>query len=372
MRLSVIGRSPVFSGLCAAADLSLAGHAVRYAPWSGDEALLDDLAQGLTLRDPDGVAISGQTGPAPVAVLARMKDSVAGADLVILDVPAPAFEARFAELLPHLDPGQTVLINMHGYWPGLRLAPLLRAAGREDITLAETAAPAHGGSYGNGVVTLQCLRHRVPVGVFPADRTEKAMALIGAAFPNLVSASNVIETGLASLNMLIHFPLSLINVGWSDRMEQAGQAIPLYQHGMTAHGSALSAALDAERAAVCAAFGVGYRSLPGHLADYYGAAGDTAQAAVAATRYYQELPPYDAGAWRRWMLSDIPYAYVPFVRFAEVAGVPVPLHRAAIALASAMLSRDFDAEGPTLETLGLAGLDVAGIGAMVRHGPAAA
>lgn len=370
MRISVIGRSPVVSGLCAAADLSLAGHDVRYTCWSGDESTLQELRNGLRLADPEGVAISGKSGAVSLAVISSIRETVADADLIVLDIPAMAFEARFSEVLTYLDEGQTVLVNMHGYWPALRLAPLLAAAGRQDVTLAETAAPAHGGTYADGVVTLQCLRQNVPVGVFPADRTEATMALVGEAFPNLRSAGNVIETGLASLNMLIHFPLSLINIGWSDRLEKAGEPIPLYQHGMTAHGSALSAGLEAERALVCAAYDVPYRSLPQYLADYYGASGQTAEESVAATRYYQDLPPYDAGAWRRWMMSDIPFAYVPFVRFAELAGVSVPLHRAAIALTSAMLSRDFESEGPSLTDLGLDKLDAQGIIAFVGTGEA--
>ena len=289
------------------------------------------------------------------------EDAVGGADVVVLDVPAPAFEKRFAELLPHLDQGQIVLFNMHGYWPALRLAPMLNESGREDITLAETAAPAHGGTFADGILTLQCLRQNVPLGVFPAERTAQTMARLNEAFPNLKAAKNVIETGLASLNMLIHFPLSLINIGWSDRLEAEGKPIPLYQHGMTAHGSLLSATLDAERRAVCAAYDVPWKSLPEYLADYYGAKGESAEEAVASTNYYQELPPYDAGAWRRWMLSDIPFAYVPLARFAEAAGVPVPLHRAAIAMVSAMLAHDFEKDGPSLDTMAISGMGIESI-----------
>jgi opine dehydrogenase len=184
------------------------------------------------------------------------------------------------------------------------------------------------------------------------------MPVLTAAFPTLVPAQNVLETGFAGLNMMIHFPLVLGNIGWCDRLEERGEPVPLYLKGMTRHLSNLIEAQDMERSRLCAAFGAPWKSLAGYLGDLYGAEGETALEAVASSRYYRELPPYPAAAWRRWMSWDIPHAHVPLIALADLSGVDVPLHRAAVSLCSAFLQSDFAAEGVTIQRLGLDGLSV--------------
>jgi len=370
MKIAVIGNTAINGGTAVAADLSLCGHEVTFAAWPGGEAVLSDIADrgGLVLTGVVAEALSGRGGLARPRLCRDAGDAVAGVDLVVLDVAAPEFEERFAWLLPRLDPDQHVHINMHGYWPALRLAPLLRRAGREDITLSETMAPSHGAEYAPGEVVLQCVRGAIPTAVFPASRATAAFATLSQVFPNLVPAENVLETGFAGLNMMIHFPLVLGNIGWCDRVGEEGGTVPLYLTGMTRHGSNLVAGMDLERLAVCRAWGVRGRPLHEHLAHLYGASGDDALTAVTTSRYYRELAPYPAAAWQRWMAWDIPNAYVPFLTLAGIAGVDVPLHRGAIDICTALLCTDFHSSGVGPERMELSGLSPDAVRAYVETG----
>ena len=369
MRIAVIGNTPVNGGVAVAADLALAGHEIAFAPWPAEDAMLAPITArgGLELTGATELSLAGKGGLAPVRLAGTLAEAVEDVELVVLDVAAPDFERRFAELLPVLPKDQLVLVNMHGYWPALRLAPLLADAGRQDITISETIAPSHAAAYADGVVELQWVRSRIPAAVFPANRTAKAMETLLRAFPILAPATNVLETGFAGLNMMIHFPLVLVNIGWCDRLEMTGQPVPLYLEGMTRHASNLVEAQDRERRIVCDAFAAPWKPLPTYLADLYDASGDTALDTVATTRYYRELPPYPATAWQRWMGWDIPNAYVPMVALADLAGVDVPLHRAAISLCSAFLQTDLS-QGVTLERLRLGGLSVAQVNQYVETG----
>ena len=69
-----------------------------------------------------------------------------------------------------------------------------------------------------------------------------------------------------------------------------------------------------------------------------------------------------------YITDDVPCALVLASSLGEAAGVPTPVIGELVAAASAMLGRDFRAEGPTLATLGLGGLDVTGLVGFARTG----
>lgn len=95
------------------------------------------------------------------------------------------------------------------------------------------------------------------------------------------------------------------------------------------------------------------RSLADHLKDYYLATGDSLFEVIKQSSYYRDLPPYPSDVWARWLSTDIPNAFVPFVETGERFGAKMPLHRAAIAMSGALLGRDLWREGVTLARMGL-------------------
>lgn len=372
MEIAVIGNSAVNTGFAAAADFSMAGHSVRVAPWPGSEASLDSIRKkgGIELVGDHRQSVSGKLGLAKPRVEDTAKAALAGAKLVFLDMLAPEFEERFAWIVEHLEPNQVVHVNIHGYWPALRLAPLLKAAGKSDVILTDAPAPTIASHYADGVVKLQQLRRKLPVTAFPAIRRDEALKVFAQAHPDIVPATNVIETGCAGLNMMIHSAMSMLNVGWFDRAVEAKETVYFYRAGNTVHTGRMAEVQDAERRRVCAALGVPYRSLPDYLRDYYDADGATVHEQVRNCAYYQALDPYPTEVWKRWMTIDVGCAHVPFAALARLAGAEAPLHEAIISTFDALLGRDFRAEGVTLEKLGLAGLDLPGIKRYVETGKA--
>jgi opine dehydrogenase len=372
VEIAVIGNSVVNTGFAVAADLALAGHSVRLAAWPGAEAGLDPIRRrgGIELAGDPRQSVSGRIGLARPAIEDVVARALVGAELVFLDMLAPEFESRFAGIVQHLEPGQVVHVNIHGYWPALRLAPLLRAAGRAEVTLTDCPAPTIAASHADGVVTLQWLRRRLPVAVFPAVRRDLAIERFARAYPSIVPARNVLETGFAGLNMMIHAAMAILNIGWFDRAEAAKETVWFYRGGNTPNTGRLAEAQDAERRAVCAAYGVPFRPLSQYLRDYYDAEGETIHDQVRNCSYYQALAPYPTDVWKRWMATDVAHAHVPFTALADLAGIAAPLHRAIVDLTGAVLGRDFRREGVTLERLGLAGLDPAGVLRYVETGTA--
>ena len=357
--IAIIGNSQRNVGAAIAGDLALGGHDVRFALEGGEGGLLETVraAGGVTLNAPADQTLSGRNGLGTPRILTDDPvETVAGADLVVLDVEASAIEARAAAIVPHLENGQVLYVATHGYWPALRLAPALRAADKAGVTVIEGMAPNISAKRTGAKVTAYFLRHDVPVSVFPADRAPQMDRYLSLMFASAALCRDVIETNLENINLLVHPAMALLNVGYFDRAEAAGEPVSFYGKGNTANGGRLAEALDAERPAVCEAYGVRFRSLVEHIHRLYGGAGDTVHHAVKQSPVYKNSGLQPADIWRSWMADDVPLAHVPFVQLAESAGVSVPLHRGFVDIVDALLGSASWQDGLTLERLGLAGL----------------
>lgn len=369
--IAVVGNSMRNVGAPMAGDLALGGHDVRLALWADQSELLEDVrsAGGISITAPADQTISGRNGLGKLRVLTDdPAEAIAGADLVVLDVEPMELEVRAADLIPHLENGQVLYVNSHGYWPGLRLAPALRSADRAGVTVIEGNAPNLTTRRTGAEVTRYLVRREVPVAAFPANRTTDAERFIPLIMPSAELRRDVIETNLENLNMLVHPAMTLLNVGYFDRAEAAGDQISFYGTGNTFHAGKLAEALDAERPAVCEAFGVRFRSLLDHIHRIYGGGGETVHEAVTESPGYNRAGEMRATIWQTWMEGDLPLAHVPFVELAESAGLSVPLHRGFVDILDALLGSNSWQDGLNLERLGLAGMSTERIREYVETG----
>jgi opine dehydrogenase len=80
----------------------------------------------------------------------------------------------------------------------------------------------------------------------------------------------------------------------------------------------------------------------------------------------RDATPGPASLDTRYITEDVPFGLVPSTVLAHIAGVPMPLHEAGVAMFSALYSRDFRAENNLLPTLALEGQSIAGLRKLVR------
>ncbi len=346
IRIAVLGSSGLSIGIGLAAELSCAGHDVAFAAWPGEVERLEGLAQDGRLRlvlSPGGAAAPGWHGT-------DFRSALEGAGLVFLDSPQPALEARVAEIAPLLARDALLHIQAHGYWTALRAASALARAGRSDVTVTDAAAPSIAATPSGNLVVVDAARRGLEVGAVGPARAE-AVARLFPALPGVTAAVDALQTGLEGINLMVHPAIALLNVGAFDRAEAAGRPFAYYAEGATHHAGLLADALDAERGAVCRAYGIRHRTLPQALHAYYGARGATAAEAVADCAFYNALTSLPADSWRRWLAVDVPYAIVPLVRLGAARRVPTPLHEALAAVFSALFGRDLAAEAPDIPGL---------------------
>lgn len=371
LKIAVIGNTGMNIGAAVAGDMALAGHEVRFLLWPDQSECLEACraAGGLHVSEPASETISGKTGLGAIPIITDdPAEAIAGADLVVVDELQLGLEERAKSFIPHLENGQVLHVNMHGYWPGLRLASQLRDADKAGVTVTEGVTPTHAASRDGANLKPGFLRRTLPLAAFPANRSEMAMERLAAITKSVEPCRNVIETNLESMNLLIHPAMSLLNVGFFDRRIAEGRPADFYGTGNTENAGRLAEVMDEERPDVCKAYGVRYRSVLEHIHILYGGDGDTVHEAVANSAFYRGVGDLRADIWKDWMANDLPLAHVPFVLLAELAGVSAPLHRGFVDIVDALLGANSWRDGLTLERLGLAEMDVAAITAYAETG----
>jgi opine dehydrogenase len=339
-------------GCAAAADLGMRGYGIRLYNRSPERIA--------PIRERGGVHLTGAAGegfvPLPI-VTTDLAEAVRGADLVMLAVPIsthPFFAAGLASLL---EPGQVLFLNPGHMGGGLFMAhELHRLTGRTDVKICETSTLTYGCRMKDATtVNVMATMTNLPFAAFPTSNQAELFELVSALYPDVVPASNVLETGFLDINAVEHPPQIICNAGW---LEHTGGDYLFYFEGTTPSVGRVIDVLDRERIAVAAAAGVPTKPFTQvfHEMGY-----TTAHAAESGSAHLalQESAPNrwvkgPASLDHRYLHEDVGWGLVPWSEMGRAYGVPTPTMDALIVLGGALNGRDYRAEGLTLERLGIA------------------
>ena len=347
----------------AAAALSEQGHSVRL--WRRDADSLQPVLESgrITLVDYNGereVVIALPT--------TSLADAVAGADLVVIPLPALSHDTLSKELAHYLTSGQVVYLPP-GTFGSYIFARALRESGNDaDVSFAETGTlPYLARKHGPRRVVVSGYATRLPTGVLPAKHTDHAFDILRQAYP-VEHCKDALSGALMNAGPIIHPPLILMNAGPLEHFE----AWDIHNEGTQPSIRRVTDALDAERIAVREALGYGAPHFP--LRDHYNKAGEGDEWMYGRAAH-EKLT--DSGDWRedidlrthRYMLEDTRLGLSLIVSVGRWAGVPTPVAQGLLSIASPVAERDLYAEGRTLENLGLADLDRSQMQALLQDGP---
>ena len=310
MRVAILGAGAIAFGTAAA--LCSRGHAAVL--WSPSGRRTAGLGAGLRASG----AVEGVFAP---AVAHGCAAAVEGADAVLVAVPGYGHRVVLEAVAPHLRAGQVVIYSSHMSFGALYLRQLLGGRAVPIVALGTTVAT--GRQTGMDSVLVNTVRARLDaavVGGAPDGPLALCRALFGDRF---VDRGSLLAIALSNLNPQNHLAIALCNL---TRMEK-GEAWS--QNGnITPAVAALIEALDAERLAIAAAFGLSVRTIREHfhLSFDVPLGPLAAQAAILAARPADTRGPATLDS--RYVTEDVPFGLVPTVRLAALAGVPAPLHAA--------------------------------------------
>ena len=371
--IAVIGTGG--GGLTIAAELGLAGRPVVLAdqPRFGAALKAVDSAGGIevTFR----TSLTDKTSPSQLAPVAATSTdparAVAGAELVIVCVPAFGHEPLARLLAAVWRQGQTVL------WVGepggsfAAIAALRRIGRRLDITLADTNTLPYYGALvsGPGKVGAIPKSGGTLVAALPSGRIDDVAGVAGGIWPWVTPAESVWETLLLNFNAIDHVPAMLLNLG---SIQQPEGTFRLWGTGGTPGVVNVIEALDGEYLAMRRALGLanttpyeeylvgqGLTSRKG--ADLH----ETLQSSLLPTLEFRCSPN---ALDHRFVSEDVPYSLVLASSLGRELGVATPVMDSLIVVASVASQRDYAAEGKTLAGWGLAGVGVEGLRAAAEQG----
>lgn len=336
-------------GQSLAGHLGLMGFAVRiYDIFPATIAAIQDQA-GITV---DG-AVEG-FGPVELATT-HLDQAVAGADIVMVVTPATAHRSLAAECASLLADGQVLFIHPGATGGALEFIKILKQQGcTADITLAESNSLLYAcRSSAPGRASIFGIKKQLRVAALPASRNTRVLAMLNTAFPQMSAARNVLETGLDNPNAMMHPAPTLLNTS----QIESGRDWLYYWDGITASIGAFVEAMDKERLALGAAFGLQLTPILQFYRQAYGVRADTLSEAVKLNPAYEKVHG-QKDLRTRYLLEDIPTGLVPMVSLGRALAVDVGRMETIIKLGEYILGEDLMTTGRTLEQLGLAGMTV--------------
>ena len=356
MKIAVLGGG--HGCYAAAADLAEAGHAVRL--WRRDAAALAAVVES------GAIVLVDERGRREIPFAGASADlgaAIAGAELIVLPTPATAQADIARAMAPHLEDGQVVFLAP-GTFGSFVMARTVREHGsRAEVAWAETGTlPWLARKLDAHEVRVTMRAVRLPTGVYPARRSDAALAVIARAFAAVHACGDALSGALMNAGPVIHPPLMVMNAAPLQHFDRWD----IHAEGTQPAVRAVTDRLDRERIAVREALGYGAPHYP--LADHY--ANDRWMYGDAHKKLV------DSGDWRehidlhrhRYVTEDTELGLAFLASVARWCGVDAPLAHGLLAITGGFLGRDLRLGPRTLEALGLAGLDRARLQRLLHDG----
>jgi opine dehydrogenase len=361
MRIAVLGGGN--GAFAAAGDFALAGHEVRL--WRRDrDAAAAHRAAGGKVRVKDHRGCHEAT---LALVTGDIAEAVRDAELILCPTPATAHADIAAALGPHLQGGQVVFLSPGTFGSVMFAKAAHQAGNRARVAFAETGTlPWLTRKHGPFESAITVRAKRLPVGGFPLGLKDRALALIGRAFPGVIEdCGDALSAALMNAGPIIHPPLIVMNAGPLEHFERWD----IHKEGTQAAIRRVTDALDRERIALREALGYGAPHFP--LAHHYAKEGEEWMYGRGS---HDRLT--DSGDWRerivltqhRYMLEDTRIGLSFLLSVAALVGTAMPLAQAFLSIGSAICGEDFMRTGRTLRSMGLGDLDRAGLQRLLRDG----
>ena len=347
--------------LTMAGDLSLAGFSIRM--WTAFPDEFGPLYETRTVR----LRGMGRTGEAGIDLVTRdLGEAVKHSQLICCPTPAFAQEDIALRLGPHLENGQILFLSP-GSLGSYLCARIFEDNGyRKDIAIAEPGTlPYLTRKTAADEVLVSGRAVRLPVGVFPAAKTDAAVGALKQIFPAIHPVENVLSVALLNVGPIIHAVLMLLNTGPIEHFE----SWDIHNEGTTESVRKLILAHDRERIALRRALGFASHHYP--FSDHYDQTGESEW--MYGRKAHEEL--VDSQSWRenldfscRYIREDVKCNLALFCSIGDFCGVETPIADSLLHLIGVITGEDYRQTGRTLENLGLSGKGADDIAGLLQQG----
>lgn len=338
MKVCVVGCGD--AGMATAGDLALRGHEVSLLDLEIPQEDVEGIRSERAIQV-EYVNLTGrESGKARLRkVSSEPAESLADTTIVIVTVLSQAHDEVIRDLVPHLANGQTVLFMPGSFGSSIRFFLAAQRFGRT-IQVGEAAGLIYTARKENDIrVRIDGYKRGLPLSAYPSTDTPAFLSRLTQLYPDVKATVSVLATGLSNLNLVCHPPILTTS---ASRVEAYQADFLFYMDGATPSVVRVVEALDAERLAVGAAYGIPLPSAAELISTWY-----ADQGARGASLYetIRSVPPYrstrgPATFRHRYFTEDVSFGLVPMARLAAARDVPTPIALALTDLASLLVGQD--------------------------------
>jgi opine dehydrogenase len=301
-----------------------------------------------------------------------------GAEIVFVVVPAFGHKTMAEVCAPHVEDDQ-IIILMPGSGGSLEFAHIFKAQGVDkDILLCECCTFPYGARLARtGHVLVHIEAVTLPTGVFPALRTDEAIARLQEIYHAIVPTANVLEAAINNPNPIVHPAAALLS---ATRIEYSDGEFYLYKEGMTPAVARVYEALERERLAILDRLGLKLYHFTGLDARGYNL-GETVEdcrkrilntsmdAAFGVDSIEAGIRMKGPASMQdRFVTEDVPYGLVLLSTLGRLLDIATPTSDSIINLSGAINCVDYWAQGRGVTELGLEKMSLEQIQAFLSRG----
>ena len=350
-KIAVLGAG---NGGCAlAAHLSLQGNTVNLyeIPELGEsfKPIIERKEIVITGKAENGVAQLNRA-------TTEITEAVDGVDTIFISVPGFGYDRMSQLLVPLLVSGQLVVFLPGCFATFVLLGQMRRQKKSPDITVAEGATlPYAARLKTRNEVQIEGTTLVLPVGVFPAKRTEPAVGKLKTYYPEIVACRNVLDAAMNNLNPMTH-PAPMV---MSTSFIEGKKGFYLYKNGITDGVKRVMIACDKERIEIRKALGFSGAHYGYHQFEPFEVFEDFFGKGCLVTIGYQLKGP--STMKNRYITEDVPYGLVLYSILGKKLGVRTPVIDSIIELAGAANGESYWEIGKGLWQAYLGEWDLSGV-----------
>jgi opine dehydrogenase len=352
-KIAVLGAGN--GGLATAADLALKGLEVNLFQLPEFKNTIEPIIQK------GGITVEGEIeGFAKIKkITTNIEEATKNVDLIIIAIPLLALD-KFTEVCgPYLKDNQVVVLNMANTFGALRFYNKLITIGvKAKIKLAELSSLTYACRISKpGTVKILLKAKNIVFSAFPSKDNEVIFNDFKMLYPSIIEGKNVLETTLNNGNPISHPAVCILNAG---RIEYAKGEYYHYLEGITPSVARVIKAMDDERLKLCHYFKlkeipveerllrIGYFSKRenNNLYQYY-----------HTSKIFSKIKG-PASLSERYLMEDMPYGLVPWIKLANNFNIKMPIAEAVVAIGSSLMGINFFKEGISIKDIGLEKMSV--------------
>lgn len=338
-----------------------------YLSLNGCDITLYDIDSDLIdmLKDNGGIQLTGVKGEGfanTIHFTKSISEAAEFSDVLLICTPAFAHIDLAEKLAPYLKNGQMILLCPGSTGGAFEFKSTLKRVGSlAEIIVAETASFFYACRASDGTALISGVKTSMGVAALPGSDTGALLDRIGEDFPELYPEPSVLQIDINNINPIVHVLPIIMNLSW---VENPNHNFLFYMDGITPTVAKWIEKLDDERVLIAEELGLEALSVRGSLSKYYGVESASLYDMIQNTKAYGTIQAPKT-LYSRLIIEDVPMGLVPMVEIAKLIGVATPELEFVIDLVDKVLERDFKKTGRTLETMGLEGLTLEQIRAML-------